>query len=189
MGAAESAGACCTHNLPPLLGCHPSPWVCGRGGRGTCQCWPTCLKPQGGVLRMHTYRFVFRSYISYTALITGDDASVASMGQWGFLTRSGRWGQTLVGGNSPPCAHPRVPGSGRKPGSRGGGGRGARDPRWGWSRGDGAGCPSPPRHPYPQSCGGHKLEDSLDLAGSVSGMLPTESLRAAAESCCRVGAG
>ena len=46
-----------------------------------------------------------------------------------------------------------------------------------------------PQHPYPHACGGHKLEDSLDLAGSVSGMLPTESLRAAAESCCRVGAG
>lgn len=35
------------HNLPPLLGCHPSPWVCGRGDRGTCQCWPTCLRPPG----------------------------------------------------------------------------------------------------------------------------------------------
>lgn len=56
---------------------------------------------------MRTYRFVFRSYISYTALITGDDASVASMGQWDFLARSRRWGQTLVGGKRPPLVPTR----------------------------------------------------------------------------------
>lgn len=35
--------------------------------------------------------------------------------------------------------------------------------------------------------GGHKLEDSLDLAGSVSGVPAAESLRTAAESCGRAG--
>lgn len=56
---------------------------------------------------MHTYRYVFRSYISYTELITGGMmqlwflwGSRGGWGQQGFATRSGRWGQTLVGGDA-----------------------------------------------------------------------------------------
>lgn len=49
------------------------------------------------------------------------------------------------------------------------------------------GAPVPTPAWQPVRCGGHKLEDSLDLAGSVSGVPPTESLRVAPESCCRAG--
>lgn len=117
---------------------------------------------------------------------------------------------------TPPCprggwgaqktrAHPRQPSrsaacGGMKPGSgagiaAGGGSRWAaaaltRRSSAGRARGEtGLMLQPPPARAAPQPLrrGGHKLEDSLDLAGSVSGVLAAESLRVAAESCGRAG--
>lgn len=83
-----------------------------------------CLKPQGGVLRMHTHRDGFRSEIPYTELVTGMVQWLLWGGCWGGQRdmgpdfgrrRRGRGGGSAqcpcsgLGGVQQPRAHPRHP--------------------------------------------------------------------------------